>query len=154
MQRVYLSFAVPVRSPSCRCRPQAFGVRRQADTPGLWENRSDRVIAPDYRGRHGPDAALDWDRPKAKAPSLRCLGNTAPPPVPDKHRSSNAYRLGLTQTAALCRRTPKGRGQGTRPTRLAYRPKDYFSRNYHSGALFGTFSSNLLPWIIATMLIV
>jgi len=60
---------------------------------------------------------MDWDRPKAKAPSPRCLGNRTPP-VPDRHRGSNVSRLGPIQTAALCRRTPKDRGQGARPTRL------------------------------------
>ncbi|CAD7856115.1 MAG: hypothetical protein, partial [Olavius algarvensis Gamma 1 endosymbiont] len=33
----------PVRKAFCRCRLPPFEVRRQGDTPGFWEIRSDRV---------------------------------------------------------------------------------------------------------------
>ncbi|CAD7846114.1 MAG: hypothetical protein [Olavius algarvensis Gamma 1 endosymbiont] len=60
----------------------------------------DWLIAPDYRSRHGPDAALDWEQPKTKAPSPRYMGN-ATPPAPGKHRGSHTHGLVPIRGSAL-----------------------------------------------------
>jgi len=110
-----------------------FGVRRQPDTPVVGVISGDWLIAPDSRSRHGPDAALDWDQPKTKAPSPRYMGN-ATPPAPGKHRGSHTHGLVPIRGSALPAHSKRVGSIARRP-QLTSMPTVCFSRDYHSGAL-------------------